>query len=29
MLKVALSDASQLDQLMSAQEYESFLESQE
>ena len=29
MLKVELSDASQLDQLMSAQEYESFLESQE
>jgi glycine cleavage system H protein len=29
MLKVELSDASQVDQLMSAQEYESFLESQE
>ena len=29
MLKVELSDASQVDQLMSAQEYESFLASQE
>ncbi len=29
MLKVELSDASQVDQLTSAQEYESFLESQE
>ncbi len=29
MLKVELSDASQLEQLMRAQEYESFLESQE
>ena len=29
MLKVEFSDASQVDQLMSAQEYESFLESQE